>query len=506
MGAERHTEVERKYLVDDRTRVPLAGGPAGATWEGVENLELEAVYFDTAGLDLLRRGITLRRRTGGADAGWHLKVPGPHGARTELRRPLGRAVRTVPARVAEPVRAVVRDRPLLPVATLVTRRTEYGLVSSAGRLATLCDDRVSGTALVGDGDTVAWREWELEVAEGVPAPEALLESVGPSLEAAGARPAHEFSKVHRVLGATPEAPCPHPDPHDTAAVLRARLQEQVAVLHEQDAALRSGDPAAVHRMRIAARRLRAALTTCRPVLARPTDEVRSELRWLGQVLGPVRDTQVLRERIRTSLTALPGDLVMGPVRRRLDVEMRRSERDASAAAGAAISSGRYYRLLDALDDLVAELELVPDAAAPASDVLGRLVRRDVKRLRRAVRATRHAQAPAHDAALHEARKKAKRLRYAAELASATGSRGARKLARRSKRLQELLGQHQDTVMARRALRGLGAQAFLEGENGFTFGLLHGLEQSRALQLQAEFETAWRRVPGPRRAGHWVAKG
>jgi hypothetical protein len=78
--------------------------------------------------------------------------------------------------------------------------------------------------------------------------------------------------------------------------------------------------------------------------------------------------------------------------------------------------------------------------------------------------------------------------------------------RRAKRVQEELGRHQDSVMAREVLRRLGAQAFLEGENGFTFGLLHGLERLAAADSQARFRRAWTQVPPPRVAESWVARG
>jgi CHAD domain-containing protein len=509
MGSDEHVEVERKYVVDDEAVVPLDDGPDGSHWEAATSIELEAVYFDTADLDLLRRGVTLRRRTGGEDAGWHVKVPRSAGGRTELRHPLGRATRSVPATVLEPVRAIVRDRVLLPVATVATRRTAYPLVSGAELVATLCDDHVSAQSLLPDGGASAWREWELEVAEDVADPRAVLRAVQPSLKAAGARRSREPSKVHRALGVEPgdraaaRSTGAGPD-DDMESVLRTRLREQVAELQDQDAALRSGDPAAVHRMRIAARRTRAALTTCKPVLDEPTDALREELRWLGLVLGPARDAQVMRARIRSSLEALPPELVLGPVRRRLDVELRTREREALAAAREALDSERYLHLLEELDDLTERLAVSARGRGPAAEVVGQLVRRDSRRLRRAVEAAGETgRGPDHDATLHEARKKAKRLRYAAELAAPVGSARTSKLVRRAKAVQDALGRHQDTVMARQALRDLGVKSFLEGENGFTFGLLHGLEQAEAQRWEARFEDAWAKVPRPGAARRWV---
>ena len=516
MGGSRHREVERKYLVDDRAAVPLGDAPTGSRWTGPQEVRLEAVYFDTPDLALLRRGVTLRRRTGGADEGWHVKVPRAEGERTELRHPLGRAVRVVPSAVVDEVRAIVRDRPLAPVSTVTTHRTEYTLVTDVGVLATLCDDRVTADSELDEKGRTTWREWELEVAEDALEPATVLMSLHPTLRAAGARRSPDFSKVHRALRLSPDlglsadqGPSTGKRPRakrtaTTRDVLRGRLTHQVSVLHRQDAALRAGDPAAVHRLRIAARRIRAALTTCEPLLTQPVDDVRDDLRWLGQVLGPVRDAQVQRERLAASLDTVPPDLVLGPVRRRLDLELRRQERDALSAARLALRSERYYRLLDRLDALVADVPLPPGAQGSARRVLAGLVRRDARRLRRAVRAVDHAAAEGRDAALHEARKKAKRLRYAAELALPVGSARTRKLARRATRVQEELGRHQDSVMAREVLRRLGVQAFLEGENGFTFGLLHGLERLAAADSQARSRQAWAAVPGPRAAESWVA--
>jgi CHAD domain-containing protein len=170
-----------------------------------------------------------------------------------------------------------------------------------------------------------------------------------------------------------------------------------------------------------------------------------------------------------------------------------------------LDSARYYRLLDALDELVADLPQAGAAHLHARSVLGDLVRRDAKRLRRAVKAVAESDADGRDHALHEARKKAKRLRYAAEMATPAGGRHAERLAKRAKAVQRALGQHQDTVVARQRLRLLGVQAFLQGENGFTFGLLHGEERLRAERAEHEFQNAWNRMPRPSTAAAWVAK-
>ena len=158
-----------------------------------------------------------------------------------------------------------------------------------------------------------------------------------------------------------------------------------------------------------------------------------------------------------------------------------------------LDSARYLCLLDALDELVASPPFTAEADTPAKKAMSRLLARDAKRLRREVRAIDAAEdATARDHAFHEARKKAKRLRYAAEMATPVLGKRARSLAKSAKKIQTALGVHQDAVVARRRLRELAMQAHLGGDNAFTYGRLHALEQARAERVEAEFADAWRR--------------
>ena len=195
-----HLEVERKYAVPPEVELPELG-PGVA---GVREHELEAVYLDTADHALLQRGITLRRRTGGPDAGWHLKTPAGADSRSETQHPAGPGEDPpceLPAALRDAVRAFVGSRPLRPVALVRNRRRELLLVDDAGRdLATVCDDRVTATAQPGAQDAVweRWREWEVELADGRPAE--VLEPIEARLLAAGAERAGTTSKLARVLG------------------------------------------------------------------------------------------------------------------------------------------------------------------------------------------------------------------------------------------------------------------------------------------------------------------
>jgi CHAD domain-containing protein len=268
----------------------------------------------------------------------------------------------------------------------------------------------------------------------------------------------------------------------------------VTQLLRQDGAARSGDEDAVHDLRVAARRLRSLLATYRRVLDRDvTDPVRDELRWLGAEVSAARDAQVQRARLLTLLDAVPGDLVLGPVRRRAGLELQASARTGLGRLREALSSTRYYRLLDDLDDLAAGLPLTKKAKRPADEAVPGLVGRQVARVRRAAAAADAAGEDGREAALHDVRKAAKRARYAAESAVPAAGKNASRLASRLEDLQDLLGQHQDAVTARTLHRQLGAAAHAAGENGFTFGMLWAEEDAAARAAQAGYPEALRRA-------------
>ena len=507
MGLEHHEETERKFDVGPETVFPALNDVEGVgAVSQPADLELEAVYFDTHDLDLARNGVTLRRRTGGDDAGWHLKLPKARDTRTELRLPLGRATKTVPKGILPSVRAIVRDRELVPIARVRTHRRAYTLLAEDSLvLVEVCDDEVLAERLPGpDGAGQTWREWEIELVDGDPG---ILEAIAERLLAVGATRASVSSKLDRILGDAVPPARPKPSTKGLARgsageVVHAQLAVLTDRLHKQDARLRAEQPGSIHKLRIAARRIRSALKTYKPLLAPGSAEaVAEELRWLGQTLAEARDAQVLRERLRLLVASEPPELVLGPVLNRIEEELRTAYRSGLEQALRALDSERYFRLLDALDQLVASMPLKPKADAPARKVLPRLLKRDGRRLRRAVAQIGHPEDPGqhdpgqhdpaqHDADLHEVRKKAKRFRYAAESARPVLGARAKALAVAAKQVQQALGEHQDSVIARRRLREYGAKAHIDGENGFSFGRMHALEQHHADEQEREFNAAW----------------
>lgn len=200
-----HLETETKFDADAGFALPGldSAGPGGRRAAQPRKIYLAATYFDTEDLDLVRHKITLRRRVGGDDEGWHLKLPVRKDTRQEVRVPLGdSAADTVPARLAAQVADIVAGRPLRPVAIVDTERTVVTVAARDGdALVEVADDRVTATRLAGArGTPMTWREVEVEALSPGPATAALLEEVGAVLREAGARPSSSPSKLARVLG------------------------------------------------------------------------------------------------------------------------------------------------------------------------------------------------------------------------------------------------------------------------------------------------------------------
>jgi inorganic triphosphatase YgiF len=200
----KHLETEQKYDAAADFILPDLSGPEGrAKAAGRQRFYLSATYFDTEELDLIKNRITLRRRVGGPDEGWHLKLPVRKDTRQEVRTPLSEGdTGSVPARLAAQVQDVTAGRPLHPIAILDTERTVVTLTGKAGEpLAEVADDLVTATRLDEPGaEPMRWREIEIEAIEGAKA-EGVMEAAGQALREAGARRSAASSKLSRLLGA-----------------------------------------------------------------------------------------------------------------------------------------------------------------------------------------------------------------------------------------------------------------------------------------------------------------
>lgn len=486
-------ETERKYEAHGGATLPeLADLPGVAAVAGPEEQRLEAVYYDTSDLRLARAGLTLRRRTGGDDAGWHLKLPAGVDTREEVRLPPGRAAKHPPKQLGSLVQVHARGHDLEPVARIQTTRQRWQLVDDRGRLLTeVVEDLVSGQALVDDSPVDSWREIEVELGERGDV--ALLDRVEERLAGSGITRSTSSAKLTRLLaGRMATTTKPAKSGKSAGDVVLAYLREQADALKHQDPRVRRGEDDAVHQMRVATRRMRSALQAFGTIVDRErTRPLTDELKWLAGVLGEARDLEVLRSRFEDAVTSLADELVLGPVKAQLTRHFAPLEAAAHEAAVAALDSERYFALLDSVDALVATPPFTPVARDKATKVLPALVDRTYRRL------AKRAEGAHDDIELHEARKAAKRLRYAVEVSEPRFGERAAKYRKKVKAVQELLGEHQDGVVAQPVLRELGAKAQLDGENGFTFGLLHGLETAAAQRVEDRFPDVWRGLGKPK---------
>jgi CHAD domain-containing protein len=489
--ASRHTEIERKFAVTDATVAPSFAGLASvAKVERSPVQELDAIYFDTPDRDLAGHRITLRRRTGGTDAGWHLKLPAGPDARTEVHAPLNADADadTVPYELRDVVLAIVRLRSLQPVARISTTRTVDVLYDAAGApIAEFCDDVVTAAAEP-DGEQQTWREWELELAEDADVAPDLMDRLSNRLFDAGAEPAGHGSKLAKVLDAARDDDGDDSDDDEPARSIdpvRRAIAEQVDELLVWDRAVRADAWDSVHQMRVVTRKIRSLLQESEGSFGISDDAwVLDELRLLAGVLGVARDAEVLAEKYQTALDGLPAELIRGPVRERLVDGARNRYQTGWRRSLTAMRSERYLRLLDALEALVAA-DLEP--AAPGEEAAPVTIGSAYKRIRKAAKRADAAQDEDRDEALHRIRKGAKRLRYTA------AATGAGKVAERAKVVQTVLGDHQDAVVSRTHLSQQAEAAHAAGEDTFTYGVLYQLEDDLATRSREQLGAALKQL-------------
>jgi CHAD domain-containing protein len=487
-------EVERKHEGGRLTAEIFAGLPGIAAILGPDHHALRATYYDTDDLRLYAGGITLRRRTGGDDAGWHAKLPVGPEHRRELHARLAASTEGPPRELTGLLPAYTAGRRLSPCAHIATERESWQLVDERGAvLAEVVLDSVRAQALRKSRPIKVWQEIEVELATDSPA---LLEAVSKRLTKAGMPRSDEPSKLARALGRLKRTGKAPGRKASAGEVLIAYLRTQVDALHTADTALRLDETEAVHDMRVSVRRLRSCLRVFRDCFDRTgIRTVTAELKWLSDLLGNARDAEVLRGLISGRLAKLPDDLILGPVHAEVDRHLARPETNADAELRTALAGNRYLALITMLDELLTNPPLRDRAGNRADKVLPRQVRKSYRKVRSAV--------GRDPEALHTVRKKAKQLRYACDAVEPVIGKQAKKTAKRTRAIQRTLGDHHDNVVLGDTLRELGAQAQLAGTNGFTFGLLLGEARERAARQEQRFAGQWRQLAKPK-ARRWMS--
>jgi CHAD domain-containing protein len=497
-------EVEDKFRVHSRFQLPdLEQAPTLVRVAPPRTSTLVATYYDTEDLRLAREGITIRYRHGDGSDGWTLKLP-IAAARVGVREEITSAggPNDLPDDLRSLVTAYVRSSDLAPRATLRTQRTTYDAHGADDQLlAEVVDDHVE--ALQGDRSAARFRELEVEDRGGG---SAVLDEIGDVLRAAGAVGGEFQPKVVRALGrratSAPEPPEPSEvRPEDPArAAITALLRRHVRRLIALDVDVRVGAADAVHQMRVSSRRLRAGLREFSELVDPAWSErLQEELRWLGGELAGARDREVVAERLLDRLAQLPAELVVGPVAARLTSALGADAAAAHEAVDAALGSERYVRLLDDLVDAAMHPRTNDRGNCASSDVLPPIMKQSWDRL--AKRVDKAIAAGEEPEGFHSARIAAKRTRYLAEALAPVFGKPASRLAGEVEKVQEVLGEHQDAVVAGELLRRI-ADGPRVGRAAFTLGVLHAQQQREAADARARFVALW---PGVAQSKHrrWV---
>ncbi|MFL4473805.1 CHAD domain-containing protein [Paeniglutamicibacter sp. MACA_103] len=277
------------------------------------------------------------------------------------------------------------------------------------------------------------------------------------------------------------------------------LDGQVTELLTQDPEVRSGSPEAVHDMRSATRRLRSALEIYAGIFdPHATADLGHELKWLAKVLGRPRDAEVVRERLRARIAELPKESgterVAGPIEQRIGAAYD----VAYARARKALKSKRYHRLLEDLGDFRDHPPATDRARRTAISAAAGLVNHQARIVDRAHRAmVRSSPGHARDVALHRLRKATKRLLHGAESVAGIYPKHALTLARTARRLQRILGNHQDSVMTRAFLDSLAADPDLPADTQLACRRISDIEEDIARTAAKTYARTRRKSPALR---------
>jgi CHAD domain-containing protein len=516
------TEEERKFAVDARFVLPDLSGcvPAGGRAVVRPPVTMRATYFDTADLRLARAGVSLRYRSGDDDAPWTVKLPTVvPGTRHEISRPAtpmpGRRVSAaaVPPDLVALVTVYLRGATLRPTVTIRTTRTRVDLRDRDDvLLAEVADDMVG----VLDDRRVLGRFREIEV-ERKAGRRKLLRRAGDALVAGGAVEGGFVPKHIRAMMVTPALAAiavappdlipPLPElPTNAAAgeAITAALRTDIGHVLHHDPLVRlqfavEGGDTAVHQMRVGVRRLRCTLRQFAPLFAGDwASSLADELRWLNSVLGPTRDAEVLRARLRDVIDADPSYPLDGAAVARIDAELAARHEDARTALDQALASPRYAALVDRLVATAAAPDFRPVASQRADALLHRFVARAWHRLaygRRGIDGAIDLDARASDEQWHRVRIAAKRARYVAEATVPAIGTPARDFAARLSTVTDILGVRQDAVIAGATWLSVAASDPDDHALAVTAGRLIERERMAARKAGQAYPAAWHAASG-----------
>jgi len=489
-----------------------------------ETLEITDTYFDTPAWHFFRAGYVLRaRQIQGQPAEITLKSFGTRHAGLRSRREISERLFDVagdPSSWLQQTSGAVKQRfrailgqsqqPARPLFSTQTQRARFILRVGQSDLAEIALDR---TVIIGDrratSETLARVEVELLAGS---AAEGVAGFVAQMRAACDLRPATR-SKFELGLRAQGLRPIFTPDLGEpvgvakvnrdgaTAMLAFAVLREHFAQLLTLEPAVRLGeDPEAVHRIRVAIRRLRSALSLFRACLPKGAHRYAEDLKWVASLLGAVRDLDVLHEHLSAwqAGCAFPWADDLTPAYEWLS----RLRAKAQAAIVRGLNSARYRRFASAFAQFLREGEQTTGALGhvPIRQALPRLIRKRHTKLRKLGDALEQ-DSPAED--YHALRIRCKRLRYALEVAALVFDADLRAYVVHCAALQELLGQMQDAYVAALQARqwALSARPALPSATTFALGALAQHYVQRIDALRAQFPEQYRQVKPRKRLHH-----
>jgi CHAD domain-containing protein len=488
----------------------IAERPAGSVaLERTGAVTIRDRYLDTQDWRLHRAGATLRIRTAGRRSEATMKSKGTlvDGLRDrrELTEPLSpaepEAVRALPGEVGRSVRALAGRRRLRQLFEIRNRRVIFAIAIDGATVGELSLDDT--TIPVARGRPARLQRVEIEVEP------AAVDSVAPFVDelrsSAGLRPA-SASKFQAGLLASGLVPPARDDLGPTAVRVEMTvgelafgvLRRQFATFLEREPAARLGeDPEGVHDMRVATRRMRAAMSLFREALPVRTQRLRDELKWVAGVLGEVRDLDVQLVQLRQwEADMSPEDVAaLRPLVERLEARHARARSDMLDA----LDSRRYERTVAGMTDLLKRgpLRRAPASRMPAQIAAPDLVRRRYRPVRKRGDAIGPSSPPED---FHALRIRCKRLRYAAEFLSPLAPKQSERLISALVEVQDCLGEHQDAQVAMARLREM-AEEDLPARAVFLLGRIDERYERRAAELRAALPDvyagirgkAWRRL-------------
>lgn len=548
MGTQNFLEVEAKFAVSDTLHVPDFKKIAHVDSVDETNVyHLSAIYYDTEDLALTRAKVTLRRRTGGKDSGWHLKLPSDLG-RVEVHAdfdPEQEGPLTPPEEVLHPVKVLTRNRDLVPIAQVDNERHETILRAFNGtEMAEFCDDHVTAWSLLPGGNRTTWREWEVELGNDVSRTEKgqeILTSATRLLIVNGASVSHSPSKLVMALGdsvnnvAKPMQAAEVDEDSPLHAVVIALTEGRDRII-EMDPQVRRDEWDSIHQMRVATRELRSHMQTFEGILVGPrVKKLEKELKYLAGLLGVARDAEVVEARFTDLVDQVPIEVIGRDTRAHLTSSMSEAYRTAHDEILAYLDSDRYFTLLRSLDEIIkdpptpetveveepeeaeetsapreaavetpeetgedtpqeTEEEKEPADDSPESVLAGHLSKAYDKLHRRHLKAVEEWEDDslplAHrEANFHNMRKAAKKLRYSAEAVGKATELKTRKLYDACKQMQSVLGDFQDCVTSRNVIAEKAQEARERGRDTFGYGVLYHLEMANGLTALKEYKDA-----------------